>query len=94
MIAADETWLTPAELLDLAEQFAAAQTATVVAAVRRLAPAGPVLISGQGEFLLRRALAELRLENHSSLTARLGPELSRVAPAYAVARLAQSADFR
>jgi probable H4MPT-linked C1 transfer pathway protein len=51
-----------------------------------------IVISGQGEFLARRALNELSLNCPIiSLGERLGPKISRVAPAHALAVLASEA---
>ena len=51
----------------------------------------PILvISGRGEFLARRMLDKIKLKaNVVSLTRELGPELSRCAPAHALAVLAR-----
>jgi (4-(4-[2-(gamma-L-glutamylamino)ethyl]phenoxymethyl)furan-2-yl)methanamine synthase len=53
-------------------------------------PPHTVVISGRGEFLARRVLDKLKLKaNVVSLSRELGPELSRCAPAHALAVLAQ-----
>jgi probable H4MPT-linked C1 transfer pathway protein len=52
-------------------------------------PPHTVVISGRGEFLARRVLDQLKLKaNIVSLSRELGPELSRCAPAHALAVLA------
>jgi len=60
----------------------------VVFAMRR--PPGTIVVSGHGEFLARRVLARLHLPaTVVSLTETLGPGVSRVAPAHALAALAR-----
>jgi probable H4MPT-linked C1 transfer pathway protein len=56
------------------------------------APPTHMIISGQGEFLAARLIRGLRLQENRkivSLGKRLGPRVSRAAPAYALAMLAQ-----
>jgi (4-(4-[2-(gamma-L-glutamylamino)ethyl]phenoxymethyl)furan-2-yl)methanamine synthase len=58
-------------------------------ASRHLDPPQTIIMSGQGEFLLRRLVARLRWEcNVVSLNERLGSDVSRCAPAHAMAVLA------
>ena len=53
-------------------------------------PPDTVVISGRGEFLALRMLERLKLKAKIiSLTRELGPELSRCAPAHALAVLAR-----
>jgi (4-(4-[2-(gamma-L-glutamylamino)ethyl]phenoxymethyl)furan-2-yl)methanamine synthase len=58
-------------------------------ASRQAEPPQTIIISGQGEFLLRRLVARLRWQcNVVSLNERLGSDVSRCAPAHAIAVLA------
>ena len=60
-------------------------------------PAGPltVVLAGEGDFLARRVVAELRLAGKViSLTDRLGPDVSRCGPVHALAVLAREADLQ
>jgi uncharacterized hydantoinase/oxoprolinase family protein len=60
----------------------------VVAAMPK--PPDVVILSGEGEFLGRRLLADLAMNVHTiSLTDALGSDVSRAAPAHALAVLAR-----
>ena len=96
-ICADRTLFNEADACAAATAIARAQLAKVAVAaqgVLRRLPAAPatVVISGQGEFLARQLLDRMQLAVEIvSLNEQLGPELSRAAPAHALAVLAQEA---
>lgn len=72
-------------------QLSALQTALARVLASMAAAPETIVISGQGEFLLRELLAQQNLTcTVLSLTQTLGSELSRVAPAYALANLWES----
>lgn len=93
-ICADRSQFDAADALAAARVVAAAQQADIAAAVRgvvarQASRPTAAIVSGSGEFLARRVVEEaLPLADVISLTQRLGPELSRCAPAHAVAVLA------
>lgn len=87
MLGADGETLTPDDLADLLEQCVSWQTQLVRSAIQSKGRATPIL-SGEGEFLARRALAELDWPKPISLTQRLGAKVAACAPAHAVAVLA------
>ncbi len=97
MVCADPADVTIQDALAMADQVAAAQTALVAAgidAVRRAmrSPPAAVVVSGEGEFLARRALAAAGVGGELvSLKMKLGEPVSRCAPAHAVAALASEA---
>jgi probable H4MPT-linked C1 transfer pathway protein len=104
MLCADLETSTEQERHELAKQAMQRQVRQIAAAsdsVIQSMPRPPlrVIVSGSGEFLARRSLpigqatASLPVE---SLAAKLGPEISQSACAYAVARLAaeQTDEFR
>lgn len=94
-ICADRTMFDEADALAAATAVARAQAAKIAVAaqgVLRRLPAAPgtVVISGQGEFLARQLLDRMKLAAAVvSLNEQLGPELSRAAPAHALAVLAR-----
>jgi uncharacterized hydantoinase/oxoprolinase family protein len=94
MICADGEDFAEVDAITAAQSLAKAQLALVtrglsqVLAQQSRRPQA-VVVSGQGEFLARRALAELNLNCPIvSLAEKLGPKVSRVAPAHALAVLA------
>jgi len=92
-ICADRTMFSMADALAAAEAVKQAQLALLAAALRQVsAEAGDceqVVISGQGEFLLRELLAaEVPRAEIISLADRLGPDVSQAAAAHALAVLA------
>jgi (4-(4-[2-(gamma-L-glutamylamino)ethyl]phenoxymethyl)furan-2-yl)methanamine synthase len=90
-----------AETLDSTDAVAAArairdeQTARIAVAAARVVarvrqPISTIIVSGQGEFLARRVVAKMALESKLvSLADVLGLEVSRSAPAHALAVLAR-----
>jgi uncharacterized hydantoinase/oxoprolinase family protein len=91
----DPDRLTPAAAQAAAERCAAVQARLVAQAMRRVA-AGcgwwprVVVLSGHGTALARLALASIgRPVELVDLASRLGAEVSRVAPAHAVALIAR-----
>jgi len=97
MICADHEQFEMADALAMAKSFADAQVSDVSAALEQVtarmpSPPQTVIVSGHGEFLARRLLAESGLNARViSLSERLGPDMSRVATAYALAVLAREA---
>jgi probable H4MPT-linked C1 transfer pathway protein len=97
MICADADSFTPADAEAAAGAVRDAQLDQLEAAVRAVAsrlPAPPrtLLISGEGEFLLRQLVSRLPWKYQKvSLSAELGAEASRCAPAHALAVLAREA---
>lgn len=96
-ICADRTMFDEADARAAATTIARAQLAKIAVAaqgVLRRLPAAPstVVISGQGEFLARQLVDRMKLSAAVvSLNDQLGPELSRAAPAHALAVLAREA---
>lgn len=96
-ICADRTMFDEADARAAATTIARAQLAKIAVAaqgVLRRLPAVPstVIISGQGEFLARQLLDRMKLSaTVVSLNDQLGLELSRAAPAHALALLAREA---
>ena len=94
-ICADRETFSETDARLAAESLAQAQlrklASIAVQLIARLQqPPHTVVISGRGEFLARRVLDKLKLKaNVVSLSRELGPELSRCAPAHALAVLAQ-----
>jgi probable H4MPT-linked C1 transfer pathway protein len=94
-ICADREMFSETDARIMAEALAQAQLRKLSAIAtqliaRLLQPPHTVVISGRGEFLARRMLDKLKLKaNVVSLTRELGPELSRCAPAHALAVLAR-----
>ena len=95
MICADATSFTEANSQAAAIAVRNAQLATLETAVRNVAarlgqPPQTLILSGQGEFLLRRLAARLPWRCEVlSLTKESGAEVSRCAPAHALAVLAR-----
>ena len=96
-ICADRTMFDEVDATAAATTIARAQLAKIAVAaqnVLRRFPTAPstVVISGQGEFLARQLVARLKLSAEVvSLHDKLGAELSRAAPAHALAVLAREA---
>ncbi len=96
-ICADRETFNDADALAAATAIARAQSARLAIAaqgVLRRLPSAPetIIVSGQGEFLARRLLERMKLQARVvSLNEALGSELSRAAPAHALAVLAREA---
>ena len=94
MICADSEMVTREESRDFALHVCEAQLTMLERALSRVVSAMPcapqvLLLSGQGEFLMRRLLERLGLAVHTiSLTDELGTTASQCAPAHALAILA------
>ncbi len=94
-LCADRTMLDANDAVACAQAVATAQRADIEAAVRQVIarqPAAPTsgIVSGAGEFLARRALADvLPAACVQSLSEVWGPTLSQAGPAHAVAVLAR-----
>jgi probable H4MPT-linked C1 transfer pathway protein len=94
-ICADRETFSETDARLMADALAQAQLRKIAAiAVQLIArlqlPPHTVVISGRGEFLARRILDELKLKAAVvSLSRELGPELSRCAPAHALAVIAR-----
>lgn len=95
LICADPTTFDAADAQAAAAAIRRRQVAKIAAAVAKVLghmqpPAGTIILSGRGEFLARRVLSHIGSTNRFiSLAAELGPELSRCAPAHALAVLAR-----
>ena len=93
MVCADDTSL--AEAVVSAKAIAARHAAQIADGIRRIVaslgqPPETVIVSGEGEFLAKRALEVVQLSaNVVSLKDQLGESISRCAPAHAVAVLAE-----
>lgn len=93
-ICADRTLFDEADAQAAALEIEQAQLARLGIAARNVVsrlpgPLETVILSGEGEFLARRLLTAMRISPRVvSLGEQLGPALSRVAPAYALAVLA------
>ena len=87
--------LSRAEAVISAQAIAATHTNQIADGIRQIVdqmaqPPGTVIVSGDGEFLARRALDVVQLgANVVSLKDQLGENISRCAPAHAVAVLAR-----
>jgi hypothetical protein len=94
-ICADPTTFDAADAQAAAAAIRRRQVAKIAAAVARVLgplapPADTIILSGRGEFLARRVLSHIRWRSCIvSLAEELGPELSRCAPAHALAVLAR-----
>ncbi len=94
-ICADREMFTEEDARIAAEAVASAQLKKIVSLAKNVTERLPdkphtVVISGRGEFLARRLVAELGIEAKIiSLSGELGPELSTCAAAYALGVLAQ-----
>jgi len=97
MICADHEQFDQADASAMAQSFADAQVSGVSAAVKQVtgrmpSPPQTTIVSGHGEFLARRVLSvSASTAQVVSLAERLGPNMSRVATAYALAVLAREA---
>lgn len=94
-ICADGEMLSRDETLAMARAFAQAQLELLSEAADRVIDRlperpGTVVLAGAGEFLARRVIESLKLSSRIvSLSETLGPAVSRVAPAHALAVLAR-----
>jgi probable H4MPT-linked C1 transfer pathway protein len=94
-ICADRETFTSADALSLAEAASKKQLARVVCALKHVLrrmpqPPATIVVSGRGEFLARMAIETAGLSPQVvSLSAELGPLLSRCAAAHALAIIAQ-----
>jgi probable H4MPT-linked C1 transfer pathway protein len=98
MVCADATMYADADALAAATAIRDAQLLIAAGALRQVvdgmtAPPELVILSGHGEFLAQRLVAEFPWGGRSpevlSLNKELGPQRSRCAPAYALAVLAE-----
>ena len=95
MICADRELVLPTETVEFAQAIRAAQIVRMEIALRRVIEAMPAppqiaVLSGHGEFLAHQLLTRLDFEiQFVSLTKEWGPNLSRCAPAHALALLAK-----
>jgi probable H4MPT-linked C1 transfer pathway protein len=95
LICADPTTFDAADADAAAAAIRRRQVAKIAAAVAKVLahmqpPVDTIILSGRGEFLARRVLDHIGSTHHIvSLAAELGPELSRCAPAHALAVLAR-----
>jgi uncharacterized hydantoinase/oxoprolinase family protein len=97
MICADREMFSAADARAAAEALAQAQFKKILSIAAQLVarlsdPPATVVISGRGEFLARQVVEKLKISPTPkivSLSADLGPELSRCAPAHALAVLAR-----
>jgi probable H4MPT-linked C1 transfer pathway protein len=101
-ICADRETFSPADATIAAHAIKAAQVEALASAARKVVSAMPeaprtIVLSGQGEFLLREVwqsvgkhrVADAIPAEVVALSEKFGPHLSRCAPAYAVAWLAE-----
>jgi probable H4MPT-linked C1 transfer pathway protein len=96
-ICADREMFSETDARAAAESLAQAQFKKILSIASQLVarlsdPPRTVVISGRGEFLARQVVEKLKISPAPkivSLTADLGPELSRCAPAHALAVLAR-----
>ena len=97
MLAADGEEFNHRDAIAAAQHLAKAQSAALATAIAKVqarlpAPPATAILSGHGEFLAAAALAEQPTwPPVNSLTDRLGPTISRCAPAHALAVLAREA---
>ncbi len=95
MLCASELQFEPEDAVACARHVAQQQLAMLVRAARRVLqamqlPPTAVILSGHGEFLASRLLAALAWQGETvSLVDKLGPIVSRCAPAHALAVLAR-----
>jgi len=95
MICSDVHDVTLQDATAMAAAVRCAQRDRIEAACRAVianmpSPLETIILSGQGEFLGRQVVQQLRSRCRVlSLTNELGPEISRCAPAHALARLAR-----
>ncbi|HEV3417549.1 MAG TPA: hydantoinase/oxoprolinase family protein [Pirellulales bacterium] len=94
-ICADREMFDEGDALAAAEAIARSQLAKIAVAIGQVlgrlpAPPTGIVISGSGEFVARRALERMRVATTIiSLSAELGPSLSRCATAHALAVIAR-----
>jgi probable H4MPT-linked C1 transfer pathway protein len=94
-ICADREMFTEQDAVAMAAALADAQCRKIAAIITQLIarlqqPPHTIVLSGAGEFLARRVLERAKIRSSVVTLAReLGPELSRCAPAHALAVLAQ-----
>ncbi len=101
MICCDATEVTEDELVTIAAALARAQTHSIGLSLSRVLdrlpqPPRQILLAGEGEFVIRRALSdhdELAPAELVSLQQTLGPLHSQAACAFALARLASERPF-
>lgn len=97
MVCADDDAFDARDAEAAARAIAAAQTAILDRAIQQVVndlpgPPQGAVISGQGEFLARRAMQSMRLDTQMNLLSRkLGSTASQCAPAHALAVLAREA---
>lgn len=97
MIGADEDQFNHRDAVVVAQHVAEAQTKRITGAILKVAARLPLapeiaVISGAGEFLAKRALEATPLRPQLvSLGKELGPQVSKCAPAHALAVLAREA---
>lgn len=92
----DPTEINETQLIKIAEEVAAAQKQTILAAIktvlsRQSEPCEHVILSGAGEFLARETIGQheqLQLAEMTSLSATLSADVAESACAFALARLA------
>lgn len=95
MFCADASEFDEADAILLAKHAHRRQVERLVASIRKVIFTLPelprlVILSGHGDFLVKPALEALHLPLETmSLVEKLGPELSRCAPAYALAKLVE-----
>lgn len=94
MIAADAEEFSHRDAIAIAEAVANAQLSRIVATIKQVAarvgPPSVYIFSGQGEFLAMKALEDLPLVSQIiRLSEKLGEQVSRCAPAHALAVLAR-----
>jgi probable H4MPT-linked C1 transfer pathway protein len=95
MIGADADFFSEQEAKKLAEEIYSRQLTAIRNAVIKVTSdhamrPQAVVLSGEGEFLARRAVPNIEIV---SLSEKLGREISQAACAYAVAKLAQESTF-
>jgi probable H4MPT-linked C1 transfer pathway protein len=94
-ICADSTKFDVNDAIAVAQEIRRGQVALIAAALARVSSQlnqtiETIILSGRGEFLARGVFDYFEVPNRIvSLTAELGPELSRCAPAHALAILAR-----
>jgi uncharacterized hydantoinase/oxoprolinase family protein len=94
MLAADAQEFTHRDAMEIAQSAADAQVSRLASAIQQVCaamscPPQTVVFSGHGEFLALDALDSLKIAAPIvSLTKKLGPLISRCAPAHALAALA------
>jgi hypothetical protein len=97
LVCADDTQFGAEDAWHVARRVAAAQAACIGRALDQVlsrlpAPPATIVLSGHGDFLLRRVLAESGWSGQIlSLAQQLNPAVSRAATAYALAVLAREA---